>query len=77
MAAVVEADADQGAGFHWGQQPGYGGGLTTGALVFKKAALQPLAAAIGVQAVVVHGAFGVGVAEDWHCYRRCNGPSIV
>jgi hypothetical protein len=53
MAAVVEADADQGAGFKRGKQPGYGGGLTTGALVLKKAALQPLAAAIGVQEAVV------------------------
>jgi hypothetical protein len=77
MAAVIEADADQGAGFQWCQQPGYGGGLTTGALVLKKAALQALAAAIGVQEAVVYGTLGVGVAEGRHFYRRCNGRNIV
>lgn len=66
MAAVIEADAEQGAGLQRRQQPGHGGDLTTGALLLKQAALQTLSAAIGVQEAVVHGALGVGVAEDQH-----------
>jgi hypothetical protein len=53
MAAVVESDAYQGAGYERSEQPGYGGGLPSGALVLKEFALQTLEAAIGVQKTVM------------------------